>query len=389
MLCGPGGRLSGTPEAHRAARFLAGKLADCGLGSIHLETFDMPGWRVEKTIVTLLGDPPATLAGAVALCNTQSTPPDGITAELVDAGEGTAEEFARLGDTLRSRFALVADGGERRAQKMRLALDRGAAGLVVRSAAGRAPIIGSCHETPRPEPGLVIRAEDGERLVALLKNGAPVRLNVQIEAQVWDAHPENIVAEIPGTGSAAGEIVILCAHLDSWHLAEGAIDNGSGSAAILEAARALAALGWQPRRTVRFIWFQGEEQHLYGSRAYVRAHADELRHVTAVVNVDMPGSPRSLATSGGPEFVEFLQGWRAGLRGYELSPEIGKLAGNFSDHGPFVEAGVTCVALWGEHGPGVSSYHTAGDTYDKVDRRATVQSAAVLATLVRHLADRP
>ena len=255
----------------------------------------MPGWRSGETIVTVLGDAPTRLEGAIALWNTLGTPPEGITADLINVGDGKEEDFEQLGDAISGKFVLVNDGGDRRADKMHRALERGAAGLVIVSQPEREPIIGTCHKEPRPEPGLVIRHEDGESLAEKLAAGESVQLNVQITAEVWDAEPRNVVGEIAGCGPLRHETVILCAHLDSWHLAEGAIDNGNGSAAILESARALAAVGWKPRRTVRFIWFMGEEQGLFGSQAYVAAHADELDDVVAVCK---RGHARLAAQSG-------------------------------------------------------------------------------------------
>ena len=140
---------------------------------------------------------------------------------------------------------------------------------------------------------------------------------------------------------------------------------------------------------MRFVWFMGEEQDLRGSKAYVAAHANELDDIVAMVNVDMPGSPRTLSTSGPPAFVERLGEFRRSMAGYALNEQIGKLAGGFSDHAPFTEAGVCGVALWGELGPGVQNYHTANDKFECVDQGATVESAAVLAVLVRQLADDP
>jgi carboxypeptidase Q len=388
-LAQPGGRLSGSPNGHRAEQFLAEKLQQYGLRNVHFEPFEMTAWQVDQTVVVCLGDPPETLEGAVALGNSQSTPAAGITAQLSDAGEGKEEDFARLGDALRGKFALVRDDHGRRADKLRLALDHGAAGLLVAAGPNHEPVIGMGHPAPRPEPGIAIRHDDGEKLASRLAAGETLHLNVKVRADIWDARPNNVVAEIPGHGLLAHQVVILGAHLDSWHLAEGAIDNGNGSAAVLETARALAASGWKPRRTVRFIWFMGEEQNLGGSRAYVAAHADTLRDVLAMVNVDMPGSPRRFSTSGPPAMIQFLRSLRTQLRAYELGDEISKLAPGFSDHGPFLEAGVSTIALWGDLGPGVASYHTTGDKYEVVDRRATVQSAAVLGVLVRQLADYP
>ncbi|MFQ5807240.1 MAG: M28 family metallopeptidase [Phycisphaerae bacterium] len=196
-----------------------------------------------------------------------------------------------------------------------------------------------------PAPGIAIRHDDGEKLAEKPAAGT-VRLNLKVQANIWDGEPNNVVAEIPGSGPLAHEVVVLCAHLDRWHLAEGVIDNGNGSAKILETARALAALDWKPRRTARFIWFMGEEQDLFASKAYVEAHADELDDIVGVVNLDMPGSPRKFATFGHPEIVGFPKSVGTQLRGYEISEGTGNPRGSWSDHAPFMAAGVCARVPW-------------------------------------------
>jgi carboxypeptidase Q len=387
-LAMPGGRLTGTPNAEHAQQFVADKLRTYGLRNVRFEPYDMSCWTVRSTEVTLLTEPPRAVAGAVALARTLPTPPGGITAELVDLGEvKDAAAFTERGPDLRGKFVLVRDGGLPRGEKMQYALEQGAAGLVVMSPPDHEPIIGNGHHTPRPEPGVVIRHD--EELIARLAQGESLRLNIQLDTENWDCRPNNVVGEIPGHGPQAREVIILCAHLDSWHLAEGAIDNGIGSATILETARALTHIGWQPRRTVRFIWFMGEELGLTGSTAYVRQHEQELDDIVAVINCDMPGSPRMFGVYGHPELKTFVQDVQADLAGYELQDKIEDWSGDGSDHAPFTEHGVAALALGGELGPGVKNYHTTGDKFEAVDRRGTIPSAAVLGVVLRRLADMP
>ena len=388
-LCMEGGRLSGSENGHRAERFVAGRLRHYGLANVHFEPFPMATWQDRETVVTVLDDPPHVLEGSLSLGNCLSTPPEGVTATLVDVGRGTEEEFEAAADTLAGSFALTHEGGPHRGTKMRTALEHGAAGMIQISRLEDQARVGQCHRAPRPEPGVVVIGKHGKVLTERLANGEEIRVNVKVDAKVWDAEPNNVIGEIPGRGPLAHEIVIVCAHLDSWHLAEGAIDNGNGSAAILETARALAQIEWQPKRTVRFIWFMGEEHGLHGSTAYVAAHKSELDDIVAVLNVDMPGSPRKLATFGHPEIVPFLQQLAEELPGYLLNDGISNATWTASDHAPFMKQGVCAIGTWGELGPGVKYYHSFGDMYEVVDLRATIQSSAVMAVLVRRLADLP
>ncbi len=381
----PGGRLTGTPNAAAAEEFVADQARRYGLKNVRFEPFDVPAWTCTSATVTVLDEPPMTLPGAIALHYTLGTPPAGVTAELYDVGAGAEEDFAQAGDSLRGKFVLVHSRGRRAAAE--LAVAHGAAGVVFLGNPDREPIIGQCYREPRPEPALAIRHADGQKLAARLAAGEVVRLNVQIEADTWDAQPRNVVAEIPGRGPWQHEVVIVSAHLDSWHLAEGAVDNASGSATILEVARALVATGWQPRRTVRFIWFMGEEQGLLGSYAYVDRHADQLDRVVAIVNADMPGSPRNFATSGSGRVRQALRDLAAELRGYAFTDEVPGLGGDWSDHAPFVHAGVCGIVVSGPVGDGAVHYHTTGDTFDAVDMQANHESAAVIAVLARRLAD--
>ena len=388
-LCMTGGRLSGTENGHKAERFVADKLRAYGLTNVHLEPFEMATWQDESTIVTVTSDPPEVLEGALSLGNCLSTPPEGLSAELVYAGQGEPEELDNLDDKIKGKFVLVHEGGSHRGSKMKEALKRGAAGLIIISHLDDRGRVGQCHREPSPEPGVVITGADGAKLVERLETGERLTLNVKIKANAWPATPNNVVAEIPGCGPLADEVVILGAHLDSWHLAEGGIDNGTGSVAILEAARALAVMHYRPRRTIRFVWFMGEEHGLHGSRAYVKQHADELDSIVAMVNVDMPGSPRNFSHDGHPEVEEFLQSLSRDLAGFEISADIGTSTGFWSDHAPFMKQGICAVWTGGDMGPGVEFYHSSGDTYEAVDRRATNHAAAVLAVLVHRLADYP
>ena len=322
----PGGRLSGTPNAEAAERFVADQARSYGLRNVRFEPFEMECWISHETEVTLLGDPPRVIAGALALGKTISTPLEGVTAEVVSVGEGREADFQGREAELAGRFVLAHPDNRPRRDRVNRVLAAGAAGLLVMSGPDRPPHIGNGHESPRPEP--IVAIPHDPDLLDRLQRGERPRLNVRVRADNWVGHPRNVVAEIPGRGPPAGEVVIVSAHLDSWHLGEGAIDNGNGAAVILEAARALARTGWQPRRTVRFVWFAGEELGLRGSTAYVQAHQAELGQVVVVINVDMPGSPRSIGRIGEcPQVEPLLQQAVADLAGYELDPQIGVSTG--------------------------------------------------------------
>ena len=388
-LCMPGGRLSGSSNGEAAEQFVADKVRQYGLSNVHFEPFSMTTWRDRSTEVTVLDDPPLELHPAQALGNCLSTPPDGVTAELVDIGKGSADDFQAKADLLKGRFALAHDSPTHRSDKMRFALKAGAIGMLLGSDIEDQVVVGNCHDGPKPEPGVAICKADCDKLAARLAAGETVRVNIKVDADAWECRPRNVVAEIPGRGFEADQVVLVGAHLDSWHLAEGAIDNGTGSATILEVARTLMKIDPHPRRTVRFVWFMGEEHGLLGSTAYVKEHAGELDHIVAMINVDMPGEPRKIVSFGHPEVMDLVKSVRQELPGYEVDEQVAEAHGGGSDNAPFMHQGVCCLSLWGELGPGVKYYHTHGDKYEVVDRRGLNGAAAVLAVLADRLANSP
>jgi carboxypeptidase Q len=126
---------------------------------------------------------------------------------------------------------------------------------------------------PRIPPQVTLAAEDYNRLVRMLEQGEKLKMAVdlQVEFQEDDLMAYNTVAELPGS-DLKHELVMVGAHLDSWHSATGATDNGAGVAATMEAVRILSSLNLQPRRTIRIALWSGEEQGLLGSKAYVASH---------------------------------------------------------------------------------------------------------------------
>lgn len=127
-------------------------------------------------------------------------------------------------------------------------------------------------------PQMTMSTEHYNQVIRMLKFGVDVKMKVNIQTEYHDDDPMgyNTVAEIPGTDpKLKHEVVMLGAHLDSWHASGGATDNGAGSAVAMEAARIILATGLKPRRTIRVALWSGEEQGLNGSRAYVKQHFGE------------------------------------------------------------------------------------------------------------------
>jgi hypothetical protein len=216
-------------------------------------------------------------------------------------------------------------------------------------------------------PGAQLGMEDAALIRRLMDKG-PVTVQFELtNATSGPMQVNDVVAEIRGR-ELPDEWIIIGAHLDSWDFGTGAEDNGTGSASVLEVARAIAALGKAPRRSIRFALWSGEEEGLLGSYAYVQAHLSEIGKCVAVLNTDNgSGHPKGWKVEGRKDLKEALQPISDSLLkdigGGGLSMEVSY----DTDHGPFMLQGVPALDLWVEMKPYFELHHKSSDTYDKVD----------------------
>jgi hypothetical protein len=271
-------------------------------------------------------------------------------------------------------------------------------------------------EEPVGVPALVANIEHYNRVARLLEAGTPVELEVEVRAALTeDAKVANTVAEIPGTDKK-NEVVMLGAHLDSWHGGTGATDNGGASAVMMEAMRILKAVGVKPRRTIRVALWSGEEQGLLGSRGYVAEHFGSRPEPTDPAERDLPVSMQK-----NPQPLT-LEPEHAKLAAYfNLDNGAGRIRGIYAQENlavvpifkgwidPLADLGVTTVATRSTSGtdhlsfdgvglPGFQfiqdeveygrTHHSNMDVYDRLQREDMMQAAVVVATFVYQAAMR-
>ncbi len=242
---------------------------------------------------------------------------------------------------------------------------------------------------PGAIPTAFITGEGYRIIFRMLKQG-PVRIEIGMTNTFGNKPMEvyNTVAEIRGS-EKSDEMVIIGGHLDSWDLGTGSTDNGTGSVAVLEAARALAKLKLKTSRTIRFVLFSGEEQGLYGSEAYVKAHQNELDKVSAVLVHDT-GTGRVLALGLHDNYQdrELVDEVIAPLQELKLrEPSMARSYG--TDHLSFDDVGVPgffCIQDSAEYR---LTHHSQSDTFDKIWKDGLDQGAEVLATWAHNTASLP
>ena len=244
---------------------------------------------------------------------------------------------------------------------------------------------------PGPYPAAFLEREDYFDLLRLAESGAPVQLELNLQGSFSGKPVDvyNTVAEIRGS-EKPDEVVIIGGHLDSWDLGTGATDNGTGSMAVLAAARALQKLGLKPKRTIRFVLFSGEEQGLNGSKAYVEAHKAELPKISGVLVHDSgTGKVLTIGLMGNYGVKETMDRTL-----YPLADSTGLVETTLrteggSDHVPFDRAGVPGFWCVQEPADYEKMHHSQADTLEHVRWDDLMEGAQVLAVFAYNVAELP
>jgi Iap family predicted aminopeptidase len=264
------------------------------------------------------------------------------------------------------------------------------AAVTIRPSAYRDGTVGVTGNRATPSdavPSIVIAGEQYNVLARLAAQGRPVSLRVELRTRYVeeDRNSYNVLAEIPGQDPALrDQVVLVGAHLDSWHTASGATDNADGAVALLEAMRILRAVGAAPRRTIRAALWSGEEQGLLGARAYVEQHlkTPAAREQLAVYLNDDPGSGKTLGfyMEGNNGAKVVFDGWLAPLKDLGATRNIIESIGS-TDHVPFNEAGLPGFNVIKEFAAyDERTRHTNADYPDRTSEDALKQSSIFLAT---------
>lgn len=246
-------------------------------------------------------------------------------------------------------------------------------------------------------PMVAITPEHYNRMYRILKRGIPVRVEVEVRNQMGDAvmQASNLVAEIPGS-DLADEVVMLGAHLDTWHASPNASDNTSGVAVALEAMRILKAVGAAPRRTIRIALWSGEEQGLWGSRAYVRKHfgnpndptigiTPAYQKLSVYFNQDYgAGQYRGVYLQGNEFARAHLTTWMEPFRDLGMTVVSNQSVGS-TDHVPFDEIGLPGIQFLQDRIPGTGG-HTNLDFLDTIQPQDLMKNATIMASYVYHAA---
>jgi carboxypeptidase Q len=306
----------------------------------------------------------------------------------------TEEELNAVAERLAGAWILRASAREKGPYADRLD-SAGIAGVITTSAdelvrtGGVSGIMQLDFDNLAPGVGVVVRRSDYDAMNSRLADNEEVVVKFDLNHH-FERGPiplYNTIAEIPGS-ERPDEVVIISAHLDSWDGpgSQGTVDNGTGSSVTIEAARILAAIGVQPKRTIRFILWSGEEQGLLGSRAYVDSLSEEERAKISAVFVDDSGtnqqSSLSCVAAMEPMFKQAIAPMNHAFPDAPIelviSPTMPR--GGASDHASFNRVGVPGF-FWGKTGRAFyrHAWHTQNDKVDQAVPEYLIKNATVSA----------
>lgn len=396
-----GPRLAGSEAEARARDWAVRMLREQRFSNVRVEPFTIPYWdsvREEAHIVWGGGERAMV---AAALGGSPSTPAGGVTADVVRFPDMAALEAAPASAVagrivfIDEHMARAQDGAgygvavRKRGRCAPVAQAKGAVGCVIRAVGTDTHRFahqgGSSRQAEGASlPAMAISPADADVLANLLQRGA-VRVRLDIEVDIRDNAPSgNVIAEIRGR-ERPDEIVLIAAHLDSWDMGQGAIDDGSGVAIITAAARLIRDLPRRPRRTIRILLAGSEENGVHGGAAYGRAHASD-NHIVALESDFGAGRVWRFDTRFAESAMPYARAFQRALAPLGVLPGNNEADGG-ADVGAIRQAGAPVVDLAQDGTDYFDRHHTPDDTLYAIDPAALRQNVAAWATFVYLAAD--
>ena len=419
-----GPRLTNSPAHKRSVAWTQEPLKAWGMSEVHAEPFQFGrGWTLDKVIVEMLeprympmsgypkGWSPAT-AGRVIAAPVWLP---GLEADALKAQAGKLKGAILLTSPLQE-YAIRADrpaaSGDLKApqpapsrppqlnaERLALLTTEGVAVTIEPNIGEHGTVFVTGRDLgANSVPSIVLASEHYNLIAKLLQQKVPVKLAVDIQARFNEDDPRthNVIAEIPGSDAALkDEIVMVGAHLDSWHTGTGATDNADGVATAMEAMRILKTLGVRPRRTIRVALWAGEEQGLLGSKAYVAEHFTGDKNKAArdkfsvYFNLDNGFPPISgFYMEGNEPARAIMTEWLRPVASIgAIMPAPGHIGA--TDHLSFLEVGIPGFQAVQEYvNYDVRTHHTNMDFAERIEPAALKQASVVMATVLYQAAMR-
>ena len=392
-----GHRLTGSENGAKAEEYTFNKFKEYGYEDVAYQTFEVEAWSRGTVSLEINGEP----MNVVTLGH--SPVQAKVIGEIVDMGNGLETDYTADPDAVKGKIALVyisilPDSEEgltnlHRSEKTALAIQYGAIGIIIFNQVDNGVLLtGTASVTGEliPIPAVCIGKENGMALKESLRQGK-VLADIEMTNNSDMIKARNVVATLPGSAMPTEEIVIG-GHLDSWDLATGAIDNGIGSFAVLDIARAFKANNLTPKRTVKFVMFMGEEQGLLGSKYLVQQAIknNTIDNIKYMMNLDMAGNPIGMNAGGKLDDEQFFSDLGAAIQQQDTIYQntFTNKSGLHSDHQPFMLEGVPILSVNSNLDRSIyGCYHSDCDDFNLVNKDHMTNTSRFGTMMLYSLAD--
>ncbi|SIQ06538.1 M20/M25/M40 family metallo-hydrolase [Maribacter ulvicola] len=392
-----GHRLTGSTNGAKAEEFTYNLFKEYGFDDVTYQTFKVEAWARGEVSLDINDEnfKVATLGHAPVEAH--------VTGEIVDMDNGLEADYTTNPDAVKGKISLVyisilPDSEEglsnlHRSEKTALAIKYGAIGIIIINQVDNGVLLtGTASVTGEliPIPAVCIGKEDGMALKESLKSKKAIaKIDMTNTSDVIEAR--NVVATLPGSEIPQEEIIIG-GHLDSWDLATGAIDNGIGSFAVIDIARAFKANNLQPKRTVKFVMFMGEEQGLLGSKYLVEQAIENntIENIKYMMNLDMSGNPIGMNAGGELDNKQFFTDLGAAIQKQDTiyQNKFSNKSSLHSDHQPFMLEGVPILSVHSNLDRSIyGCYHSDCDDFNLVNEDHMKNTARFGTMMLCALAD--
>lgn len=394
-----GGRVPGTPAMDRAVEWGISAFKEAGGENVHAESFTIPqSWEEGNTRFQVTA--PVQFNVRAVSFGWSPAIPTPMKARIVYVGEGTPQDFAKAGDV--SGAIVVAKTDVLNTLDDLFAEYMKAPGVIDQAVKGKAAVLAFLSSREHDIlyrhihaqdgkmdvlPIVLVAREDGERIARLQESGQKLEAQLVMPNKIGGPlNTANVVAEIKGTEKPE-EFVVLGAHLDSWELGTGALDNGCNAALVIDALRAIKGTGLRPKRTIRFVLFSGEEEGMLGSKAYVTQHRAEMDHAAGAVIFDEGTGKVTGFSLGGRTDAEAVM--KQIVAPLDRFGSMGLTADAFwgTDNLDFLLEGVPTLVANQEAANYLVNYHATSDTFDKVDMPQLKKHVAMAAWVTYAIAN--
>ncbi len=397
-----GSRLSGSPGAAAAVEWGRHTMDDFGFDSVWLQPVMVPHWvRGQQEIGRVTNSRKMGTKDLVitSLGGSVGTGPSGITAGILEVKN--FDELKQLGKSVQGKiiffnrpmdatkintFAAYGGAVDQRAVGATEAAKLGAVAVIVRSMGSGTEDYahtGGVRYAPLVNqiPAVAVSTKHADLLSKLLKDERDLQFYLETHCEALDDAPSfNVVGEIRG-GEYKDEIIIVGGHLDSWDLAQGAHDDGTGCVQSIEVLRLFKQIGYKPKRTIRAVLFMNEENGLRGGIKYAELALKNKENHIAAIESDRGGfAPRGFTMTASENVKAKIRSWKDLLEPYGLWDFTQE--GGGADIGPLAPQGTALIGYLPDSQRYFSVHHTPEDTIDKVDKRELELGSASMAALV-------